>query len=316
MQEVPMKRLALGCAVVTLFACSDQPVGPVDPAQDLAPEFAKGQPAKGRIVFWAEAGLGGEHNLYSVNVDGSGLTLLTPGPLGGRRPAWQPKGKLIAFDDDRFGADDIFVMNEDGTGVTRLTTSPANERNPAWSPDGRRIAYQSDEVGPFADIYVMNADGTGKTRITFGGIGDRQPAWAPADRIAFVTDRAGQPEIWAMDPDGSNPTPIVEGPALARRDPAWSPRGARIAWFDSAIPGIQVADGDGSNATNLTPLPGSLQTPRWSPDGRQIAFSVNLLLPGVGRDLYRVNADGTAVTQITFLGADGVTLTWSPDWKR
>ena len=296
---------------MALLACTEQPVA-LDPTLEISPAIAKGNELKGRILFTV---VGAETDIYSMNVDGTGAINLTPGPWGGTDPDWSPRNKLIVFSDNRFGSYDIFVMREDGTGVTRLTFDADDEQGPTWSPDGRKIAFASNDDGDY-EIYTMNADGTGVLKLTDNGTSDFQPAWSPAgDQIAFITFGAGWDDLAVMDADGTDSHRLTDVFALNRFDPAWSPRGDRIAFFECAAQcGIKLVDIDGGNPILFDPTPVGDASPAWSPDARQIAFHVNF--GGGACDIFRMNADGTTMTQLTFTGqATGVCNT-SPDWYR
>ena len=155
--------------------------------------------------------------------------------------------------------------------------------------------------------------------------GDVQtPAWAPDGRkLAFVSQRDGNSEIYVMNADGSGLRNVTRTPSndLA---PAWSPDGRAIAFVkmiliqekSCAPPGSQrdppcsfyepflyVVNGDGSGLRRLRTQWAALVTPCWSADGKTIRF---------GR--YLVHADGSGQTEVPAnFPSDGA---WSPDGKR
>ena len=134
-------------------------------------------------------------HIYTVNVDGTGLTRLTGGVSSGGDfyirddPNWSPDGSKILF--TRYGPCssvsctpedaqyDIFVMNADGNGgKKRLTNNLVHDENPTWSPDGTRIVFTSSRDGD-QDIWRMRRNGSNKTKLTFNTVMDREPDWQP-----------------------------------------------------------------------------------------------------------------------------------------
>ena len=114
-------------------------------------------------------------NVYSVKVDGTGLTQLTVKSDGGA--AWSPGGSQIAFSRDDGVTSQIFVMNADGTGQVKLTSISGHATYPTWSPDGLRIGFSEDNGTDTNGIYVMNADGSGVTRLTTDSANNWHASW-------------------------------------------------------------------------------------------------------------------------------------------
>lgn len=209
----------------------------------------------------------------------------------------------------------IVSVREDGTGRSVL----ARGVNPAWSPDGRRIAYVRS-----SEIWTMNADGSRQRRLTRNTSWDGSPTWSPDGRsILFarghlVVGRRAHPssDLWVMAADGTRQRRITRTEEL-ELDPAWSPRGDRIAFL--VAPGTRSC-----NATRCTVgrerelwtsapdgtrrlgggLGGDLipSAPTWSPDGSRLAAGTRL-------GLITVAADGG---DPRLLGG-GDDPAWSPD---
>ena len=141
-------------------------------------------------------------------------------------------------------------------------------------------------------------------------------------RIAFVSDRDRNSEIYLMDDDGKNQRNLTNHPA---RDvvPSWSPDGKRIVFCSDRDRNseIYVMDADGGNQQNLTNDPSDDSSPSWSPDGKRIAFvsDRDRLLDIHGfptSEIYVMDADGGNQQNLTNNRADDWSPSWSPDGKR
>lgn len=328
----PAWRIVIVILVYSLLPGSTFQAQPTPPGARVAPA--------GKIAFSSG------RNIYSVNPDGSELSLLTPesGAEFNLQPTWSPDRSQIAFVSKRGGNVDIYVMNADGGSVRRLTSNAGEDSQPAWSPDGTRIAFVRGDDPSFAgmisiksceppDIYVIDADGNGpQARLTTKG-DNTDPAWSPDSKsIAFSSNQDGNYEIYKMDADGNNVVRLtfnMSGDA----DPSWSPDGSTIAYgggyqivtdscgidgiiqnpqgppFESVLqgPDIHLIKAEGGDDVQLTSTKNS-SDPTWSPDGRQIAFSSHR---DGDFDIYLIEIDGPVQKALVKTPLHD----WSPSWS-
>jgi WD40 repeat protein len=126
-------------------------------------------------------------------------------------------------------------------------------------------------------------------------------------RIAFVSTRDGNSEIYTMNADGTAVTRLTSDPRQ-EHDPAWSPDGRRIAFTRAGNFGFElwIMNADGSGQHQIAP-PQSFSDPSWSPDGTRLAVDQI----GAGSDIAVMNDDGTNRTNF-ILQDDESDPAWSP----
>jgi TolB protein len=132
-----------------------------------------------------------------------------------------------------------------------------------------------------------------------------------ADRIAFVSDRDGNQEIYLMALVGTTVvslTNLTNNPA-DDYDPVWSPDGNRIAFISErdGNPDIYMLNIKDSIIFRLTYDAGQDSDIAWSPDGNQIAYDDD-------GEIYVVDLEGSNRVNIT-KNLGGFSPSWSPDGK-
>ena len=202
------------------------------------------------IVF--ESTLPGVYSIYVINLDGSGLTRLTPDSANNEQAHYSPDGKRIVFSSDRAGHTDLYLMNADGSGQKRLTTTASGAYyQSSFSPDGRWVVFQGrPDNREVADrVYVVATDGSGMRQLTDSTYGAEGPAWSHDGR-SITFDMVPYPKLF------------------------WSEMGP--ADFAAAKAGTRRMSirPDGTHLEPAPPLPQTGSPPAEpSPDGRSAAFT-------------------------------------------
>ncbi|MFN0149550.1 MAG: TolB family protein [bacterium] len=94
----------------------------------------------------------GEFDSWRARGDGTARENLTAARGLDSAPRWARQSRVIAFDSNRAGNDDVYVMAANGSRARPLTREPSRESSPAVSPDGTRIAFASNRDGSDAKI--------------------------------------------------------------------------------------------------------------------------------------------------------------------
>jgi len=198
----------------------------------------------------------------------------------------------------------------------RQLTHYTNERNyfPRFSPDGRTIAFERFVTGAASDVWLIDADGSNARRLTTHPMPDQVPRWsADGKRVIFISNREESIGWWAIDLD-SREVEFLHSLAPGWSFAALSPDLTRVA-FNSRKNGgtvnIWVASSSGNGEERqLTFDEEMMAFPRWSSDGKLIAFQMKR---GNDDHIGVVPADGGSPVQLTSTPGLNWPGAWSPD---
>jgi TolB protein len=209
---------------------------------------------------------------------------------------------------------EIYVSDYDGANQRRITVSRQLNLNPSWSPDGRALAYSTYRPNP--DI-VISFIYQGVLQSPTKGVGTNYlPVFSPdGTRIAFMSVRNGNPEIWVMNVDGSNVRQLTNHPA-GDGTPTWSPNGTQIAFVSdrTGTPQVYLMGADGSNVRRITMNESWADRPTWSPAPfNEIAYSART---GRGFDIKVFDIATSQVRQITFGEGSNEGPAYSPNGRH
>ena len=163
--------MTMGIAIVDVATGSVTPIVE-HPSSEGQDHFPRWSPDGTQLVFWRGSATsdGGDTAVFTVGIDGTGLTQLTDTSLVAGDPDFSPDGTRILFTTrpllqyQEAGQSELYTMATDGTDQKRITdygdTGP-RATQPRWTPDGTAILYiRTTQTGQPRTIYAINPDGT------------------------------------------------------------------------------------------------------------------------------------------------------------
>ncbi len=183
------------------------------------------------------------------------------------------QGEWLVYEQGKGEARDLFVISANGGEPRRLTEHPAQDGLPRWTADGRAVLFTSRRSGSW-QLWRVPAEGGEPSRLRANTHTEWQADESPDGRqLAFLSDKDGPELLWLMDlKTGSLRVLVRHGPRAILGNPDWSPDGRRITFSSNWRGGhqIYVITVAGGELTRVSPVGGC--EPRFSPDGRRIAY--------------------------------------------
>ncbi|RPJ86810.1 MAG: hypothetical protein EHM18_04325, partial [Acidobacteria bacterium] len=266
-----------------------------------------------RLAFVVAGGRGYSRIAVSPLAELTRIQILTDdedGPFDHRDPAWSPDGKSICYSTRH----NLWSIPASGGTAHPLTEQGELDTDPCWSPGGRFIYFTSYRGGTIA--LWREAIGWGRAeRLTLGtGIESQPSLTGDGSRLAYSTEG---PETSLVLRRRSTGTEVELSSQVRDRMASISPDNRSIAivssrWARDFQLGLQpLENGDVTGPLQpLTDQEGILSQPRFSHDGRWIAY---YLIQSTSRDIWITSVSGGPPIQVTSSPASEGHPCWSPD---
>ena len=260
------------------------------------------------------------NDLYLTKPDGTESRKLTSAPGIVWWPRWSPDGSRIRFSvfEAETGADTLWETKGDGTDLHPLLPNwnrYAQECCGNWTPDGRYFVFQTTRNGQ-TQIWGMTTSGGLFRAIkpfpltSAGPVSYYMPVSSTDGKQLFVLGSQPRGELHRFDGKTGRFEPFLSGQSVDGVE--FSKDGQWVTYTSYPEGNLWRSKADGTQRLQLTFAPMHVGLPRWSPDGKRIAFGADFPGAGIGRN-YVISADGGTPQELPSADKTEGDPNWSPD---
>lgn len=270
-------------------------------------------------------------DIHLVSPDGKSSKPLITHSANDLHPRWSPADPgVLAFISTRNDTPQVYSINIHSGEERQISAVPTGVNSFAWSPDGKWLALATD-MNPnaktpeeSAEMEVLRAKSRSTGRIIDRLLYRHWDAWREGkySRVVVVPIEGG--EAKSLTPADADCPPLALG---SEHDFVWSPDGKRICFVQnrervvaaSTNNDLWLVDSNGGEPVQITTGKGNDLAPRFSPEGKYIAY---LSMPRAGFEADKKNlmlydlAGGQTRNLIENLDRSVEDFVWSPDSRK
>jgi eukaryotic-like serine/threonine-protein kinase len=273
----------------------------------------------GQEIVYANAA-----DLYLAKSDGTESRKLVTVGGSAYQIRWSPDGYLLRFTlfDPKSYSQSLWEVRSDGTNLHPLLpgwSTPPSEYGGIWTADGKYFLFSSshgDATGLTVNIWAIREKSAffqrkapQPTQLTAGPMNTWATLPSKDGKRLFVIGSKPRGELVHYDSKARQFLPYLSG--ISADGVAFSRDGEWVAYVTFPEGALWRSKVDGSQRFQLTFPPMRVVLPRWSPDGKRIAFMA--VAPGKPLKISLVSAEGGSSQQLLAGERNEMDPNWSPD---
>ncbi|MCP3961869.1 MAG: protein kinase [bacterium] len=278
------------------------------PGAHAAPAFSP----DGRRIAFSVSPQRGASEIWSVGIDGEGLSLVASEPSTAYDPTYAADGRSVYFSALAREVNSLWQVpvspktgEPTGEPVQIANLGLASIRQLATTADGSRMAYAAMKT--ISNLWTLpialpTSEPAGTpSPLTHGTGRNNRPDFSPdGDRLAFDRWQHGfEIAIWVMGADGEDTRQLTVEP-WTHTQASWLPDGSRLAYLSRKddTRGLWSFDLRSGAQEQLAELGADVDWASLSPDGNQLAYHSRS--QGLGFNLWILDLAGGESRQLTF----------------
>ena len=276
------------------------------------------------VYFVSDRDGNGLTNIWRVGADGGKaekITLFKAGDV--RWPAISSDGRVIVFEHD-FGVWKLDVASRKATPISlniaaetqdnlvEMETFASQADDYDLSPSSTKSAFSIH-----GEIFTAPVEEGDIRQITDSPARERSTSYSPDGKtLAYISDRSGREEIYLTPADGSGEAQQITDMDTLKLGYSWSPDSKEIAFVTSNGKLLKVTPATKQVAQLDSSVYGNIGTPRWSPDGKWLAYSKSDITRT--SDIYLISTSGAEkeAHKVTFDSSSENNPHFSPDGRK